>query len=126
MIDGSDVLCDVEMNSMPTVRNLTLCNVKVEDTTWMDFIDKFPLLEKLIIDDCSKLQNLHLSQPNLASLVLKDCRVVDQVEINSPKLKSLEFKGDFKYFDGIEASQELEHVLLYLEICWSHVLIPSV
>ncbi|KAL3363996.1 hypothetical protein AABB24_012968 [Solanum stoloniferum] len=83
--------------------------------TWMNFIDKFPLLEKLIINDCSRLQKLHISQPNLVSLVLKDSIVLWEVRIDSPKLKSLEYKGGLTYFKGIEDLQELEFVLLYLD-----------
>ncbi|KAK4714308.1 hypothetical protein R3W88_020215 [Solanum pinnatisectum] len=113
-----------EMDLVPTIQNTvlqtkpkvlqTLCNVSEEDTTWTNFIDKFTLLEKLIIADC-KLQILHLSQPILASLVLKDCMVKYQVQVDSPKLKSLEFKGDVTNFEGIEDLQELEFVLLYLD-----------
>ncbi|KAH0651909.1 hypothetical protein KY284_031821 [Solanum tuberosum] len=125
--DGYSNLCEVEITSKPTVRSLTLCNINDEDSTlfdmddkdmtmtWMNFIDKFPLLEELIIDDCSRLQKLHISQPNLASLVLKDSIVRWEVRIDSPKLKSLEYKGGLTYFKGIEDLQELEFVLLYLD-----------
>lgn len=95
--------------------DLTLWDFDDEDLALINFIDKFPLLEKLIIDDCSKLPKLHLSQPNLASLVLKDTLVEREVRIDSPKLKSLEYKGGLTYFEGIEALQELEFVLLYLD-----------
>ncbi|KAH0656306.1 hypothetical protein KY285_031188 [Solanum tuberosum] len=124
--DGYNNLCEIEITSKPTVRSLTLCNINDEDSilfdmddedmtmTWMNFIDKFPLLEELIIDDYSRLQKLHISQPNLASLVLKDSIVRWEVRIDSPKLKSLEYKGG-TYFKGIEDLQELEFVLLYLD-----------
>ncbi|KAG5597049.1 hypothetical protein H5410_038281 [Solanum commersonii] len=127
VIDGYSNLCEVEITSKPTVRSLTLCNINDEDSTlfdmddkdmtmaWMNFIDKFPLLEELIIDDCSRLQKLHISQPNLVSLVLKDSIVRWEVRIDSPKLKSLEYKGGLTYFKGIEDLQELEFVLLYLD-----------
>nr|XP_010325173.1 uncharacterized protein LOC104648860 [Solanum lycopersicum] len=81
----------------------------------MHLINKFPLLEKLIIHDCSRLQNLHISQPNLASLVLMDCTVVQLIRLTTPKLKSLEYKGQHTNFEGIEDLEELEFVLLYLE-----------
>ncbi|KAG5597047.1 hypothetical protein H5410_038279, partial [Solanum commersonii] len=127
VIDGYSNLCEVEITSKPTVRGLTLCNINDEDSTlididdkdltmtWMNFVDKFPLLEKLIIDDCSMLQELHISQPNLVSLVLKDSIVRWEVRIDSPKLKSLEYKGDLTYFKGIEDLQELEFIRLYLD-----------
>ncbi|KAG5626195.1 hypothetical protein H5410_011413 [Solanum commersonii] len=114
VIDNCNILSETEINPKLTVRNLTMCNVSEEDTTWKTFIDKFLLLEKLIIADC-KLQILHLSQPNLVSLVLKDCMVKYQVQVFSPKLKSLEFKGDVTNFEGIEDLQELEFILLYLD-----------
>ncbi|KAH0654542.1 hypothetical protein KY290_032818 [Solanum tuberosum] len=127
VIDGYNNLCEVEITSKPTVRSLTLCSINDEDSTlfdmddedmtmtWMNFIDKFPLLEELIIDDCSRLQKLHISQPNLASLVLKDSIVQWEVRIDSPKLKLLEYKGGLTYFKGIEDLQELKFVLLYLD-----------
>ncbi|PHT43327.1 hypothetical protein CQW23_17352 [Capsicum baccatum] len=105
----------VKLSSTPTVWNLTLCNVNDEDTTWINFIDRFPLLEKLIIDGCSMMEYLHVSQQNLTNLVLYDCFVTREVRINSPKLKSLEYKGGFTFFEGIEALQELEFVELYLD-----------
>ncbi|XP_004245274.2 F-box/FBD/LRR-repeat protein At1g13570-like [Solanum lycopersicum] len=127
IIDGYSDLCEVEITSKPTVRSLTLCNINDEDLTlfdwdgddlkmtWMNFIDNFPLLEKLIIDTCSRLQKLHISQPNLVSLVLKDSIVKWEARINSPKLKSFEYKGGLTDFTGIEDLQELEFVLLYLD-----------
>ncbi|KAM3222068.1 hypothetical protein P3L10_021338 [Capsicum annuum] len=126
VIDSFNNIGDVEITSMPTVRNLILCNINVdddgyvndrdnEDTPWISFVDKFPLLEKLVIDSCGKLQNLHVSQQNLVSLVLKDSLVADEVKIDSPKLKSLEYKGVLTDFYGIEALQELEFVILYLD-----------
>ncbi|PHU12288.1 hypothetical protein BC332_19218 [Capsicum chinense] len=92
VIDSFNNIGDVEITSMPTVRNLILCNINVdddgyvndgdnEDTPWISFVDKFPLLEKLVIDSCGKLQNLHVSQQNLVSLVLKDSLVADEVII---------------------------------------------
>ncbi|KAM3301768.1 hypothetical protein P3S67_016270 [Capsicum chacoense] len=81
----------------------------------MNFIDRFPLLEKLIIDGCSMMEYLNVSQQNLTNLVLYDCFVTREVRINSPKLKSLEYKGGFTFFEGIEALQELEFVELYLD-----------
>ncbi|KAL3363997.1 hypothetical protein AABB24_012969 [Solanum stoloniferum] len=50
--------CEVETTSTTTVRELTLRKACGQETL-MNFIDKFPLLEKLIVDDCGKLQNLH-------------------------------------------------------------------
>ncbi|KAH0731871.1 hypothetical protein KY289_003059 [Solanum tuberosum] len=114
VIDDCNILSEIEISPKPTVRNLTLCNVSEEDTTWTTFIDQFVLLEKLIIADC-KLQILHLSQPNLASLVLKDCMVKYEVQVDSPKFKSLEFKGDVTKFKGIEDLHELEFVMLYFD-----------
>jgi len=49
--------CDVDITSTTTVRELTLRKAYGQETL-MNFIDKFPLLEKFIIDDCGKLQNL--------------------------------------------------------------------
>ncbi|XP_010324083.1 putative F-box/FBD/LRR-repeat protein At1g78760 [Solanum lycopersicum] len=106
--------CKVEITSATTVRELTVGNANNQEAL-MHLINKFPLLEKLIIHDCSRLQNLHISQRNLASLVLMDCTVVQLVRLTTPKLKSLEYKGPHTNFEGIEDLEELEFVLLYLE-----------
>ena len=107
-------VCKVEITSATTVRELTVGNANNQEAL-MHLINKFPLLEKLIIHDCSRLQNLHISQPNLASLVLMDCTVVQLIRLTTPKLKSLEYKGQHTNFEGIEDLEELEFVLLYLE-----------
>ncbi|WMV39176.1 hypothetical protein MTR67_032561 [Solanum verrucosum] len=46
-IDDCNILSEAEINTKPTIRNLISCNIYEEDTTWMNFIDKLPLLEKL-------------------------------------------------------------------------------
>ncbi|KAF3650455.1 putative F-box/LRR-repeat protein-like [Capsicum annuum] len=96
-------LCELEITSTTTVRELTLrdahdeetlCNVYDKDTAWihLNFIDKFPLLEKLVIAGCSTLERLHVSQQNLTSLVLKDCIVIEEVIIDSLKFVNLKRK----------------------------------
>ncbi|XP_004243318.1 putative F-box protein At1g49610 [Solanum lycopersicum] len=105
-------LCELEIMSTTTVRKLTLLHAYDPET----FIEKFPLLDKLVLDTCGWSQKLHISQPNLVSLVLKDSTVRREVRIDSPKLKSLEYKGGLTDFTGIQDLQELEFVLLYLDL----------
>ncbi|PHT76578.1 hypothetical protein T459_20100 [Capsicum annuum] len=104
---------DIEITSRTTVRNLRLRGVNDQDRTLTHFINEFPLLEILVISDCSNLQNLYLSQRNLSSFEIYQ---VDEVEvrIDAPKLKSLEYTGGLTLFPGIEASKGLEFVRFYL------------
>ncbi|KAF3650868.1 hypothetical protein FXO38_16925 [Capsicum annuum] len=104
---------DIEITSRTTVRNLRLRGVNDQDRTLAHFINEFPLLEILVISDCSNLQNLYLSQRNLSSFEIYH---VDEVEvrIDAPKLKSLEYTGGLTLFPGIEASKGLEFVRFYL------------
>ncbi|XP_060190091.1 uncharacterized protein LOC132619153 isoform X1 [Lycium barbarum] len=79
----------------------------------MHYINKFPLLEKLEIQQYvySKMQ---VSHQHLTSFVLEVYEEVKKVRIDAPKLKSFEYTGGLTLIPGIEASRELEFVRVHL------------
>ncbi|XP_004243798.2 uncharacterized protein [Solanum lycopersicum] len=99
-------LCELEITSTTTVRELTLRKAYHQETV-MHFMKKFPLLEKLKIDDCTILseaeinplptvRNLTLRRayheetllnfigkfPLLEKLEIDDCSILSEAEIN--------------------------------------------
>lgn len=60
-------LCEVEITSVMTVRELTLRDA-CDQETLIHFISKFPLLEKLVIDGCNILSEAEInSMPTVRS-----------------------------------------------------------
>ncbi|XP_059285034.1 putative F-box/FBD/LRR-repeat protein At3g49030 [Lycium ferocissimum] len=106
--------CKVEITSTATVRNLTLLDFDDQDRRLMNYINIFPLLEKLVIYQyvCS---NLKVSHQHLTSFVLEAYMEIEEVILDAPKLKSFEYRGGLTLFPGIETSHELEFVHLHLK-----------
>ncbi|XP_060194142.1 FBD-associated F-box protein At5g60610-like isoform X1 [Lycium barbarum] len=117
-----------EIASTSTVKNLTLPKVYVLERTLSPFINRFPLLENLVIDGCcldffsggvgidNYLPRLFISHKNLANFVLKlnTTDSIDEIIIHAPNLKSFEYCGQLTSFPGIWASRQLEFVKLHL------------
>ncbi|XP_060193838.1 FBD-associated F-box protein At5g22730-like [Lycium barbarum] len=109
-----------EIASTSTVKNLTLPKVYVLERTLSPFINRFPLLENLVIDGCcldffsggvgidNYLPRLFISHKNLANFVLKlnTTGSIDEIIIHAPNLKSFEYCGQLTSFPGIWASRQ--------------------
>ncbi|KAK4367549.1 hypothetical protein RND71_011341 [Anisodus tanguticus] len=119
---------EFEITCTSTVKNLTLQNVLVLERTLNSFINRFPLLENLVIDGCRRdvfsvggfydnnLPSLFVSHKNLAKFVLKlgTFNSIDKIVIHAPNLKSFEYYGRLTSFPGIWASRRLKFGKLHL------------
>ncbi|XP_059312762.1 putative F-box/FBD/LRR-repeat protein At4g00315 [Lycium ferocissimum] len=108
-----ECMCEVEITYPTTVRELSLQDSYNLESTLLHYINKFPLLEKLVLPNgtCSCIQVSHQHLTNFVVNVLEE---VEEVRIDAPKLKSFEYTGGLMLFTGIEASRELEFVHLHL------------
>ncbi|KAF8409352.1 hypothetical protein HHK36_005427 [Tetracentron sinense] len=80
-----------------SLKNLSLACLQLSENLIQDILSGSPLLEILDLNECSGLNNLHITSPSLKILIVRDtCDIPNSdlvLEISAPNLKSLRIVG---------------------------------
>ncbi|CAA0822395.1 Unknown protein [Striga hermonthica] len=93
--------CEINLQSLGSLKNLTLKDNRMMDTVLQGFLSKATLLEKLVLLKCAKLRRLTILSDRLKSLALIQCYKLEEVNIDAPNLSSLQYSGNRVPFSSI-------------------------
>ncbi|KAK4413812.1 FBD-associated F-box protein [Sesamum alatum] len=85
--------CKIDLKSSGNLKNLTMKDRKMTDTAFQDCISKCPLLEKLVLHECTSLEKLTILSGKLRSLSLIHCASLREANIDAPNLYSFQYSG---------------------------------
>ncbi|XP_020547903.1 FBD-associated F-box protein At5g38590-like [Sesamum indicum] len=85
--------CKIDLKSSGKLKNLTMKDRKMTDTAFQDCISKSPLLEKLVLHECTSLETLTILSGKLRSLSLINCANLREANIDAPNLYSFQYSG---------------------------------
>ncbi|KAI3463287.1 hypothetical protein Pfo_019950 [Paulownia fortunei] len=85
--------CKIDLKGSGNLKNLTLKDCKMTDTAFQDCISKCPLLEKLVLHECTSLERLTILSGKLKSLALIQCVKLQEANIDAPNLYSFQYSG---------------------------------
>lgn len=77
-------------------------------------INKFPVLEKLVLMGCDALEMLTILSKNLKKLVLLRCEKLREANVDAPNLQTFEYTGD-KTCSFSFTAPKLQEAKLYFE-----------
>lgn len=97
---------------LPSLKRLTLSEVKINHSTFRRLIQGCPAVEDLCLEFCEGLHFIDVSALNLKSLKLNFTEVYG-ISFGSPRLESVEFHGNFTCFlpgkfDGLGTVKEMK------------------
>ncbi|KAJ4976986.1 hypothetical protein NE237_002092 [Protea cynaroides] len=98
------------------LQTLRLRDVQVTENTLECLLSNCPLLEKLILRECSPLQSIKIPESNqqLRSLTLCHCWLGSEIEIFAPNIRSFLFWGKLMQWFSIKNISNLEEAVIYL------------
>ncbi|XP_075494468.1 putative F-box/FBD/LRR-repeat protein At1g78760 [Primulina tabacum] len=85
--------CDINLKGCETLKNLTLRDCRMTDTKFQSYMSKCPLIENLVLQECSKVKRLTILSAKLKSLALLKCTKMQEVDIDAPNLYSFQFSS---------------------------------
>lgn len=107
-------LCNVKLNCCENLRSLTLKDTSMTDELFQDQINKFPVLEKLVLMECDTLERLTILSYNLKILVVVRCKKLHEAIVDAPNLHTFEYTGD-KTFSFSLTAPKLQEAKLNFE-----------
>lgn len=107
-------LCNVILNCSKNLRSLTLKDTGMTDESFQVQINKFPVLEKLVLMGCDALEMLTILSKNLKKLVLLRCEKLREANVDAPNLQTFEYTGD-KTCSFSFTAPKLQEAKLYFE-----------
>ncbi|PHT76573.1 hypothetical protein T459_20095 [Capsicum annuum] len=87
-------MCEVEIISTTTVTKLALRNAYDRERTWMHFINRFPLLEKLVIDGFNNKSEVEITS-------MATVRYLKFLGVNVPATTLVNFINKFHLLDKL-------------------------
>ncbi|KAF7145644.1 hypothetical protein RHSIM_Rhsim04G0063700 [Rhododendron simsii] len=97
-LDYCGIRLDCVTVDLPSLKRLTLSEVKITSNSFRSLIGGCPSVEYLCVEFCKGLLMIEGSTPNLKSLKL-NLTDVYWVSLGSPRLESVEFSGDLSCCD---------------------------
>lgn len=73
------------------------------DSAFEDCISMCPLLEKLELRECTRMEKLRICSDSLKSLALIQCSKLDEVNVDAPNLYAFQYEGRVMSFPFINA-----------------------
>ncbi|PIN19802.1 hypothetical protein CDL12_07512 [Handroanthus impetiginosus] len=96
--------CKIDLKGSGNLKSLTLKDLKMKDTAFQEFISKCPLLEMLVLNECTSLERLTILSGKLTSLTLIQCTKLDEVNIDAPNLYTFQYSGHRMPFSSMNVS----------------------
>ncbi|KAL7114102.1 hypothetical protein ACP275_04G099000 [Erythranthe tilingii] len=96
--------CSIDLKGSENLKNLTLKDWNLTDAAFQDCLLKCPLLEKLVLHECTSLEKLTILSGKLRSLTLTQCLKLVEVNIDAPKLYSFQYSGHTMPFSSMNVS----------------------
>lgn len=97
------MLCKINLRDTENLKNLTLKDNMMSESLLEDWIVKCPLLEKLVLHGCTRLEIFKISSEKLKSLALIKCVNLLDADIDAPNLCSFEYNGRPMPFRSLNA-----------------------
>ncbi|XP_073145967.1 FBD-associated F-box protein At5g38590-like [Henckelia pumila] len=96
--------CGIDFKGCGILKNLTLRDCKMTDTTFQSYMSECPLIESLVLQECSRVKRLTILSANLKTLALSKCTKMQEVNIDAPNLYSFQFSGHQMPFSSMNVS----------------------
>lgn len=96
--------CDINLEGCETLRNLTLRDCRMTDTKFQSYTSKCPLIENLVLQECSRVKRLTILSARMKSLALSKCTKLQEVNIDAPNLYSFQFSSHQMPFSSMNVS----------------------
>ncbi|XP_047962628.1 putative F-box protein At1g49610 [Salvia hispanica] len=106
----------IRLNCTEKLRNLTLMGTGMTDSAFENHISMSPLLEKLELRNCTRIEKIRICSQTLKSLTLIKCYMLNEVNVIAPYLHSFEYQGRGRFFPLLNAPR-LSHVKLSPSSC---------
>ncbi|KAJ4823681.1 hypothetical protein Tsubulata_027682 [Turnera subulata] len=106
--------CKINLSVCKSLKNLTLGGPGMTNNMFQNHFSNFPLLEQLMLCNCSSLKIGTISSSRLKTLVLRDCGSLVDADIDAPNLQSFEYKGREMPFSSLQPSS-LKEAKFYFE-----------
>ncbi|XP_057797202.1 putative F-box/LRR-repeat protein At3g18150 [Salvia miltiorrhiza] len=95
--------CRIDLKCTQNLRNLTLKGSGMRDFAFEECISMSPLLEKLELRKCTRIEKLRICSHTLKSLALIQCSKLKEVDVNAPYLHFFEYDGPVMFFPFLNA-----------------------
>ncbi|XP_073274985.1 putative F-box/FBD/LRR-repeat protein At1g78760 [Primulina huaijiensis] len=96
--------CGIVFKGCGTLKNLTLRDCRMTDTVFQNYISKCPLIENLVLQECSRVKRLTILSAKLKSLALLMCTKIQEVNIDAPNLYAFQFSSHRMPFSSMNVS----------------------
>lgn len=87
-------LCDINLSGCENLKYLSIQDPSLTDEVFQDMIKKLPYLEKLVLRECARLEQITILSKTLTELSIIRCKKNIDPLINAPNLYSFEFSGE--------------------------------
>ncbi|KAG6390557.1 hypothetical protein SASPL_148295 [Salvia splendens] len=112
----NNVKYKIRLNCTEKLRNLTLMGSGMTDSAFENHISMSPLLEKLELRNCTRIEKIRICSQTLKSLTLIKCYMLNEVDVFAPYLHSFEYQGHGRFFPLLNAPR-VSHVKLSPSSC---------
>lgn len=114
------VFCDLsEISSaninLPSLRNLDLINVHMNDSIFESILSGSPMLEKVNLSLVCGLRRIQISGEKLKMLVIFKCLPLEEVVVKAPNIESFLLRGKRQNTDKIDISSCRKMKFLWLQ-----------
>ncbi|OWM62897.1 hypothetical protein CDL15_Pgr020191 [Punica granatum] len=81
------------LDRSPKLKHLKFMDYQMTHERFQELLSKFLLLESLIIEHSKRLNRIKISNPLLQEILIRDCTGLEDIEIDAPKLWSFRYKS---------------------------------
>lgn len=96
--------CGIDFRGCGNLKTLTLRDCRMTDIMFQSYISKCPLIENLVLQECSRVKGLTILSAKLKSLALLKCKKIREVNIDAPYLYAFQFSGHRMPFSSMNVS----------------------
>lgn len=107
--------CKINMAGCENLKCLTLKDPNLTDVLFQEWIIDFPCLEKIVLRECNRLEQIVILSETLKGLSVIRCKKLKQVFIDAPNLSALEYSGERMPFSLMRIAS-LREVKLHLQV----------
>ncbi|XP_076958117.1 F-box/LRR-repeat protein 13-like [Bidens hawaiensis] len=87
-------LCDINLSGCENLKYLSIKDPTLTDEVFQDMLKKFSYLEKLVLRECTRLEQITILSKTLTELSIIRCKKNIDPLINAPNLTAFEFSGE--------------------------------
>ncbi|KAH6801504.1 hypothetical protein C2S52_001968 [Perilla frutescens var. hirtella] len=95
--------CKIDLRGSENLKNLTVKDRMMSESAFEECMFMCPLLEKLVLQQCKRIEKLRICKLALKSLTLTQCVKLIEVDVDAPKLHSFQYDGHVMPFPSINA-----------------------